>query len=172
MWNLLRDLRFPVPTMASHPLLRQRFHRSSICNALLSCDYHPDRRMMALSRLTLHLGDGINTHIAYELVLSREVSLRDSPHLWIRCDMCSSPVNFGGPFFICASYSDCALCHDCFPEYKSLDSPIVSSRTGSSGCLSHEFLAIPRKEWKDWDHGMVDSSGQTLTQWLVAMRDT
>jgi hypothetical protein len=127
---------------------------------------------MALALITLSAGDSTNAQMDHEHLLSRDTSLKDSPHPWISCDMCSSPVKFGGKFFICTSCSDVTLEHDCLLKYKHLDSPIVASGTGSTGCLNHEFLEIPRKEWKDWDNETVDGSGQTLTQWLVAMRDT
>jgi len=52
-----------------------------------------------------------------------------------------------------------------------METPIIAEGSGAGGCMKHVFFKVPRAEWSDWDYETVDSSGQTLTQWLGAMRD-
>ncbi|KAI9799129.1 MAG: hypothetical protein M1825_004896 [Sarcosagium campestre] len=143
----------------------------SICDALLEWHYYPDMRMLALAAMTLCSGDLNNAQIALELCLTRDSSLKETPHPWINCDLCSSPVKFGGTYLQCTSCQDCILHESCSTKYEQLESPIMVTSTESSGCINHEFLQIPREEWNQWDYETVDGLGQTLGQWLVVMRD-
>jgi hypothetical protein len=145
----------------------------TLCNALLDWHYYPDKRIIALAMVALHSGDITNAQIALELLIPRTTFAQNGHNPFMTCNIClpKTGTTIAGKFFVCSVCPDVDLDNDCYAMYTALESPIIGEGTLPGGCLGHKFLEIPRPEWIKWDNETVDGDGQTLTQWLVAMRE-
>jgi hypothetical protein len=63
-----------------------------------------------------------------------------------------------GKRFVCKSCAAMDLCNNCMAKYKQ----------GASvrGCVGHEFLEIPRPEWKNFAPEAVNKDGETAQNWI------
>lgn len=85
-------------------------------------------------------------------------------HEGVICDNCPPDRDMiWGQRFICRSCEDCDLCTSCFEVYK-------EGELRLDACRDHEFLDVPRPEWKDLRPGVVGTDGTTLEEWFQRLK--
>jgi ankyrin repeat protein len=99
-----------------------------------------------------------DAHVAFEQnIIDRET-------LQHNCD-CSSckRTTFEGKRYVCKTCMDTDLCSDCMEMYR--------AGTDVRGCVRHEFIEVPRPEWRTFEPGTVNQGGESVAEWLIRMRD-
>jgi ankyrin repeat protein len=108
----------------------------------------------------LRMRDYESTRICLEYLVRANETAEPVPDL--QCDHCGM-FEVLGVYRLCKSCFDCGLCNECY-----------ENRTKGEitpGCsVEHEFLELGGEVWRSLGPGRVNAEGQTLNEWIVALK--